>query len=156
MPVQPYKLDTDFGELLYQQLAAEAEARGQKRGELVRELVRESLLARAAVRDQVRAAVLALAAAVEPDERYDPAGDPRESEAIGRLAALLGSAYAAQGVAEALHDLWTARHLPEPAGLQIGEPYLAWLDELVEAARQPETRETLVEQLISEARGRHE
>lgn len=94
-----------------EQLAAEAEASGQKRGALVRELVRESLLARAAITDQVRAAVLDLAAAVEPDERFDPADDPREGAAVGRLAALLGSAYAAQGVADALHELWARQHL---------------------------------------------
>lgn len=122
MPGQA-KLDIDFGPLL-DQIAAEAEASGKKRGELVRELVRESLLARAAIAGQVRQAVLDLAAAVEPDERYDPADDPREAEALGRLARLLGSAYAAQGVAAALTDLWTARHVPAPSGIQLSEPYL--------------------------------
>lgn len=60
---------------------------------------------------EVRQAVLALATALEPDERYDPADDPREEQAVTRLAHLLGGLERARGVSEALHLL---RYPPQP------------------------------------------
>jgi hypothetical protein len=57
------------------------------------------------LRDLVRQAVLDLAAAVQPDERYDPADDPRPEQATLALAALLGSISAAEGVALALREV---------------------------------------------------
>lgn len=104
------RLDVDFGPLL-PLIREAAAAEGISAGELVRALARDGLADRSALADLVRIAVLDLAAAVAPDERFDPADDPREGAAVGRLAALLGSASAAQGVADALHELWARQHL---------------------------------------------
>jgi D-glycero-D-manno-heptose 1,7-bisphosphate phosphatase len=49
----------------------------------------------------VRNAVLQLIAAMQPDEQYDPADDPRLSEALGKLGKLIGQPVA-KGVHEAL------------------------------------------------------
>lgn len=67
-----------------------------RRGLLQLELQQSNL------RQDVMHATLALAAALDPDERYDPADDPRREEATQRLAALLGSTPAAEGIAQAL------------------------------------------------------
>jgi len=64
----------------------------------------------------VRNVVVAFWAALEPDERYDPADDPRESEALAQLARVLGDETAARGVAEALYLLRT----PPDAGTGEG------------------------------------
>jgi hypothetical protein len=57
------------------------------------------------VRDLVQQAVLDLAAAVQPDERYDPEDDPRPEQATLALSALLGSVPAAEGIGLALREL---------------------------------------------------
>lgn len=61
----------------------------------------------------VRNAVVAFWTALEPDERYDPADDPRETEALAQLVRALGSEVAARGVAEALYLLRTPPHAGE-------------------------------------------
>lgn len=72
------------------------------KSKVVRLALRELELQQSNMRDLVMHAVLALAAALEPDERYDPSDDPRREEATQRLAALLGSTPAAEGIAQAL------------------------------------------------------
>lgn len=143
------RLDVYLGELR-PLLNAVADAGGRKPGEYLRDLFQRDLLGQAVLKDQVREATIALAAAIEPDEGFDPANDPREGEALGHLAQLLRSAYAAQGIAEALAQIWTERALPQPAGLRLGEVYLLQLDELVDGADQPYTRTEFVEKLIGE------
>lgn len=69
---------------------------------IVRRALLELELQQSNLRQDVMHAVLALTAALEPDERYDPADDPRREEATQRLAALLGSTPAAEGIAQAL------------------------------------------------------
>lgn len=144
------RLDVYLGADLLAWLEAESQAAGTAKAEIIKEALRERRLARSLLAEQIRQAVLALAAAIEPDERYDPTDDPREAEALAALAQFLGSAYAAQGIADALSGLWTARHLPEP-GLILNEPALVWLDELLDRAATPHTRETMIEALIGEA-----
>lgn len=104
---QQHKLDIDFGAELLDWIDREAAATGQPRGTLVKALVLDARLQRDGIKPLVRQAVLDLAIAVEPDERYDPADDPRESEAVTALAALLGSYVTAEACAEALAIIWT-------------------------------------------------
>lgn len=145
------RLDVYLGADLLAWLEAESQAAGTAKAEIIKEALRERRLARSLLAEQIRQAVLALSVAIEPDERYDPADDPRESEALSVLARLLGSAYAAQGIADALSGLWAARHLPESGGLTLNEVALTWLDELLDRAATPHTRETMIEALIGEA-----
>lgn len=72
---------------------------------VVREALLELELRQSYVRDLVRDAVLHAAADVTPDGLYDPADDPRPEQAVGRLAALLGSMPAAEGIVMALREL---------------------------------------------------
>jgi hypothetical protein len=72
------------------------------KSKVVRLALKKLELQQSNLRQDVMHAVLALAAALEPDERYDPADDPRREEATQRLAALLGSTPAAEGIAQAL------------------------------------------------------
>lgn len=111
MSRQPNKLDADYGPELRQYIRETAAARGIPDAVLVRELAQEARLRDSLIADAVAGAVLALAASAEPDERYDPADDPRGEVAVATLAALLGSLPAAQGVAQALNQLWVARTL---------------------------------------------
>lgn len=53
----------------------------------------------------LRQAILDLAAAIEPDERYDPSDDPRTIAPTLRLMALL-DAQAASAIGDALNELW--------------------------------------------------
>jgi hypothetical protein len=105
MPKQ-HKLDVDYGEDLLAYIKVTAAARGIPAAVLAKELARDARLRDAGISDMVAAAVLNLAAAIEPDERFDPAEDTRESEAFTLLASLLGSAPAAQGITRALNELW--------------------------------------------------
>lgn len=75
---------------------------GGNKAEAARQAFLLLLQQHAGYRDLVAEAVQALAAALEPDGRYDPADDPREVEVVERLATLLGSTAAAQGVRQAL------------------------------------------------------
>lgn len=118
MPKQ-HKLDVDYGEDLLVYIRTTSAARGIPAAALVKEYVQEARLRDGAITDLVAAAVLALAAAIEPDERYDPADDPREAEAVGQLAQLLGSAPAALGVQKALHQLWVQRSTREWDGKEV-------------------------------------
>lgn len=72
-------------------------------------VVREALLAlelqQNYIQDAVREAVIWLAEAVGPDERYDPSDDPRSEDATLKLARVIGSLPAAQGIAIALREL---------------------------------------------------
>lgn len=108
MPQQ--RLDIDFGPLLAL-IEQQAAAAGLKRSEVVRQLVQDGLAARGDLKTLIRQAVLDLAAAVEPDERYDPADDPREAAAVAQLAMLLGNHPAAEAISEALMMLWTRWYL---------------------------------------------
>lgn len=145
------RLDVYLGADLLAWLEAESQAGDQSKAEIIKEALRDWRLAQSAMADETRRATLQLAAAIEPSEEYDPVEDARETEALNVLARLLGSAYAAQGIADALNTLWTARHLPEPSGLQLNEPVLVWLDEIIDRASVPHTRETMAEKLIGEA-----
>lgn len=144
------RLDVYLGADLLAWLESESQASDQSKAEIIKAALRDRRLGQAGLAGEVRAAVLTLAQAIEPSE-IDPAEDMRAAEALNALARLLGSAYAAQGIADALAQLWTARHLPEPDGLVLNGPVLAWLDELVDRAPVPHTRETMVEKLIGEA-----
>lgn len=75
----------------------------------VREALLQLELQQSFTRDLVRDMVLEIATAVEPDGRYDPAEDPRPEEAALRLASLLGSMPAAEGIVMALRELSTRR-----------------------------------------------
>lgn len=105
------RLDIDFGAELLGWIEREAAATGQARGALVKDLILDARLQRDAIKPLIRQCVLDLGAAVEPDEQYDPAEDPRESQAVATLAALLGSYPAAEACAEALTILWTRWYL---------------------------------------------
>jgi hypothetical protein len=72
---------------------------------IARRALLEFELRQVEIRDMVCDAVLDLLQAQVPDGQYDPADDPREALATARLGALLGSSYAAQGVAEAFRLL---------------------------------------------------
>lgn len=75
----------------------------------VREALLELELRQSYIRDLVRDAVLQAAADVTPDGQYDPVDDPRPEQAVGRLAALLGSMPAAEGIVMALQSIMTER-----------------------------------------------
>lgn len=145
------RLDVYLGAETLAWLESESQAAGKGKAEIIKEALRDRRLAQSTIADLIREATIALARSIEPDERYDPVDDPREAEALSALARLLGSAYAAQGIADALNALWVQRTLPEPAGLLLNETALNWLDELVDRARRPHTRETMVEKLVGEA-----
>lgn len=100
--------------------------------------------------DLIRDAVLALARAIEPDEQFDPADDTRAEEPHLLLAGLLDEV-AARAIEDALAVLWTERNLPAPSGLHLNAGALDQLDQLVEQADRPHTRETMLEMLIGEA-----
>jgi len=102
---QPHRLDVNFGGDLLAYIQATAAARGVPAAVVAKEAISEARLRDSFIADEVHAAVLALAAALEPDEQYDPVDDPRQDAAVGRLASTLGSLPAAQGVARALTEL---------------------------------------------------
>jgi hypothetical protein len=112
------RLDVHLGPLR-ELLEADAQALGTSPGALLRDCYRDWRLGQSEIADRVRIQVLLLAEASQPDERFDPEDDPRGGLAIENLAALLGSAYAAQGIADAMSDLWTAWRL-EQRDLLIG------------------------------------
>lgn len=145
------RLDVYLGSDLLAWLEAESQASGASKAELIKDALRDWRLSQFQIASQIRRAVLLLAEAIEPSEEFDPADDPRAPLATEALGRLLGSAYAAQGIADALSELWTERHIPAPRGLELSEPSLAWLDDLVDRANVPHTRETMLEQLIGEA-----
>ena len=64
-------------------------------------------------RDAIRDTVLAVAEAMEPDGQYDPADDPRPTQAIHLLAQLLEEPLVAEGIAAALRTLWVRWRLGE-------------------------------------------
>lgn len=106
------RLDVHLGPLR-ELLELDATALGTTPGALLRDCYRDWRISQAETADRIRVQVLCLAEASQPDERFDPADDPRASLAIENLAALLGSAYAAQGIADALTDLWMAWRLEQ-------------------------------------------
>lgn len=113
MPKQ-HKLDVDFGADLLAQISAEAEATGLARAEVARTLVREALIARGELRMRIHLAVVALGATVEPDGQYDPAeDDPRQAAALTQLAQLLGDTAVAEGIMDALGELWARWVMPD-------------------------------------------
>jgi predicted transcriptional regulator len=83
-----------------------AEQHGGEASATMREALKLYELGQAHMADLVRDALLNLAAAIEPDQCYDPAEDPRRTEAVMALAAILGSVPAAEGAAQALTVLW--------------------------------------------------
>lgn len=143
------RLDVYLGAEVLAWLESESQASDQSKAEIIKAALRDRRLAQAAIAGEVRAAVLTLAQATEPSE-IDPTEDAREMGALNALARLLGSLYAAQGIADALSQLWITRLLPEP-GIQLNGVALAWLDELLDRATQPHTRETMIEKIIGEA-----
>lgn len=147
------RLDVHLGPLR-EQLEADAAALGKAPGAFLRDLYQDWRLSQSDVAAAVGAAVRAVIAAAAPDERYDPADDPRPAAALAALASALRHASpeaAAQGIADVAADLWSAEHLPGPAGLELSAGALAWLDELIGRASQPHTRETMLERLIGDA-----
>ena len=64
-------------------------------------------------RDAIRDAVLAIAETMEPDGQYDPADDPRPTQAAHTLAQLLEDPLVAEGITAALHTLWVRWRLGE-------------------------------------------
>lgn len=59
----------------------------------------------------VRAAVMRLALTCEPDGQYDPADDPRPVDAVQNLTLIVDSVDIAQGIQEALRELWARWYL---------------------------------------------
>jgi hypothetical protein len=112
MPKQ-HKLDVDYGADLLEYLRQAAAARGVPTAVVAKELARDARLRDSLFAQQITQAVIAVGHAVAPDERYDPADDPRIEEAVVPLAALLGSLPAAEGVASALAVLWSEWLLKE-------------------------------------------
>jgi predicted transcriptional regulator len=84
-----------------------SEQHGGEASATMREALKLYELGQAHMADLVRDALIDLAAAIEPDGRYDPTDDPRRAEAVMALAAILGSFPAAEGAAQALTVLWT-------------------------------------------------
>lgn len=66
--------------------------------------------------DEIMAAILDVATAIVPDERYDPADDPRAEGAYAQLAHLLEDPVTAGAILRALRELWR-RWVQEQAGL---------------------------------------
>ena len=106
MPKQ-FKLDIDLGENLRGAIVAAAQVAGETPSAYARRLIQDGISNERQFAAVVADAVAAVALAVEPDERYDPADDDRAEEPVLRLAQLLGSLPAAEGVAQALRLTWT-------------------------------------------------
>jgi hypothetical protein len=80
-------------------------ASGSTAGEIARKALLDYEIQQSLYRDLVRDATLRLFLALRPDELYDPADDPRQEEAIRLLGGLLGSQFAAEGIASAFTHL---------------------------------------------------